>query len=274
MVLVLDIDMRSADGGMDGNMRKGLGSRNMESETSEPTNMRPGVAEKPSGRLADQVYQRLLDEIVSGALPPGTPMAELDLCDRLGVSRTPGREALIKLADIDLVRILPQSGSFVAPVSREAFGHAQFIREHLECALVAEAVRFVDATSLRELSDIIERQQHATTPAEFYARDEEFHHAIAAISRHEHVWQVIRQTKIHFDRVRHLTLREDAGHIPLLIEQHREIFNGLADCNEAQAVAAMRRHLREVFRRADGIFARQEESVAQLAAKRRPRRRQ
>ena len=101
MALVLDIDMRSADGGMDGNMRKGLGSRNMDGETSEPTNMRPGVAEKPGGRLADQVYQRLLDEIVSGALPPGTPMAELDLCDRLGVSRTPVREALIKLADIE-----------------------------------------------------------------------------------------------------------------------------------------------------------------------------
>jgi DNA-binding GntR family transcriptional regulator len=88
----------------------------------------------------------------------------------------------------------------------------------------------------------------------------------------EDVWQVIRQTKIHFDRVRHLTLQEDAGHIPLLIEQHREILNGLADCSEAQAVAAMRRHLREVFRRAEGIFARQEEAVTQVVAKRRPRR--
>jgi DNA-binding GntR family transcriptional regulator len=254
---------------MDRIVKTGLGSRNMD----EPTDMKASVAEKPGGRLADQVYARLLDEIVSGALPPGTPMAELDLCDRLGVSRTPVREALIKLADVDLVRIFPQSGSFVAPISREAFGHAQFIREHLECALVAEAVRFIDATSLRELGYIIERQELAATPGEFYALDEEFHHAIARISRHEDVWQVIRQTKIHFDRVRHLTLREDAGHIPLLIEQHREILGGLADCNEGQAVAAMRRHLREVFRRAEGIFARQEEAAAQLMTKRRPRRR-
>ena len=43
---------------------------------------------KAGRRLADQVYERLLDDIVSGALPPGTPMAELDLCERLGVSRT------------------------------------------------------------------------------------------------------------------------------------------------------------------------------------------
>ncbi len=122
---------------------------------SEPENMRAAAADKPGGRLADQVYGRLLDEIVSGALPPGTPMAELDLCRRLGVSRTPVREALIKLADADLVRIYPQSGSFVAPISREAFGHAQFIREHLECALVAEAVRFRN----------VQRRPRRSTPA-------------------------------------------------------------------------------------------------------------
>jgi DNA-binding GntR family transcriptional regulator len=249
-----------------------LGSRNMNGEASSPVKRRAGLAERPGRRLADQVYERLLEEIVSGALPPGRPIGEHDVCERLGVSRTPVREAMIKLADAGLVNIYPQSGTVVAPISREAFRHAQFIREHLECALVAEAVRFIDATSLRELGEIIERQEQAS-PAEFYASDEDFHHAIARISRHEDVWQVIRQTKIHFDRVRHLTLIEDAGHIPLLIEQHREILGGLADCNEERAVAAMRRHLREVFRRADGIFARQEEAAAELAAKRRPRRR-
>jgi DNA-binding GntR family transcriptional regulator len=250
-----------------------LESEDMADEAPEPIRPKPGAPEKTGRRLADQVYQRLLDEIVSGALPPGTPMAELDLCNRLGVSRTPVREALIKLADADLVRIYPQSGTVVAPLSREAFGHAQFIREHLECALVAEAVRFIDATALRELGDIIAEQERAATPAEFYVRDEAFHQAIARVSRHEDVWQVIRQTKIHFDRVRHLTLQEDAGHIPLLIQQHREILSGLADLSEERAVAAMRRHLREVFRRADGIFARQEENAAELSAKRRPRRR-
>lgn len=221
--------------------------------------MAPRAADLSKSRLADQVFERLLEDIVSGVLPPGTPLAELDLCDRLGVSRTPVREALIKLADVDLVRIYPQRGTFVLPISPEAFRHAQFIREHLECALVAEAVRHIDATSLRELNEIVEAQEQADAIGDssaFYAQDEAFHTAIARLSRREDVWRVIRQTKIHFDRVRHLTLIEDVAHIPLLIEQHREILAGLADCNETQAVAAMRRHLREVFRRAEGIFAR------------------
>lgn len=224
--------------------------------------------DRQSGRLADQVYDRLLSDIVRGVLPPGTPMAELDLCQRLGVSRTPVREALIKLADADLVRILPQRGSFVAPISFEAFRNAQFIREHLECALVGEAVRYIDATSLRELTEIIERQEEAAAVGlgeAFYEHDEAFHDAIARLSRYVGVWTVIRQTKIHFDRVRHLTLVLDVDHIPLLIEQHREILQGLADCNEGQAVAAMRRHLREVFRRSNAVIA-QQESLTRLRA--------
>ncbi|MDR3516501.1 MAG: GntR family transcriptional regulator [Azospirillaceae bacterium] len=201
-------------------------------------------------RLSGQVFDHLRDEIVRGALPPGTPMAELDLCARLSVSRTPVREALIKLADEGLVQILPQRGTFVAPISIAAAREAQFVREHLECALVAEAVRKIDATALREITETITRQEQAQrdgAPEAFYEADEAFHDAIARIGGHRGVRQVVRRAKLHFDRVRYLSL-QDAERIPLLINQHREIVAGLANCDETQAVAAMRRHLREVFR--------------------------
>ncbi len=224
-------------------------------------------------RLAGRVFDLLLTDIVRGVFPPGTPMGELDLCRRLGVSRTPVREALIKLSEIGLVCIYPQRGTFVAPISVEAFRDAQFIREHLECALVGEAVRYIDSTSLGELNDLIDQQEQAAKAESgeaFYERDEEFHACIARISRRANVWQVIRQTKIQFDRVRRVTLR-DITHIPLLVSQHREIVDGLAACDEARAVAAMRRHLREVFRRAELIFAEQEKLMQAPPQKRRRR---
>jgi DNA-binding GntR family transcriptional regulator len=232
------------------------------------------VAKESEGpnRLADQVFERLLEDIVSGRLVPGTPLSELELGATLGVSRTPIREALIKLADVNLVQIFPQRGTFVAPISADAFKHAQFIREHLECALVSEAVRYIDATSLRELNDILARQEAAAAlaePDEFYELDEEFHRAIARLGRRVEVWQVIRQTKIHFDRIRRLTLRADTSQIPGLIEQHREILRGLANCNEIEAVAAMRRHLREVFRHAEDIFLEQSRTTTVEPPKRR-----
>ncbi len=210
-------------------------------------------------RLASRVFERLLHDIVSGQLPPGTPMAELDLCNRLGVSRTPVREALIKLAEAGLVRIYPKRGSYVAPISMRAFHDAQFIREHLECALVGDAVRFIDASALRELNAIMELQEQACAEARadaFFEQDEAFHGCIARISGRGEVWRVIRQTKVQFDRVRRATLL-DPTHIPLLIDQHREILDGLAACDEARAIAAMRRHLREIFRRAEKIIGQQ-----------------
>jgi DNA-binding GntR family transcriptional regulator len=217
--------------------------------------------ELPERRLASRVYDTLLERIVRGELPPGTPMAELDLCRRLGVSRTPVREALIKLAEAGLVRILPKRGSYVAPISMSAFRDAQFIREHLECALVADAVRHMDATTMRELDALIVAQEQAARDGDgeaFFDQDEAFHAAIARLSGRPDVWAVVRQSKVQFDRLRLATLR-DTSHIPLLVEQHREIAAGLAACSEAQAVAAMRRHLREIFHRAEHIIHEQQE---------------
>lgn len=222
-------------------------------------------------RLAGQVFDHLRDDIVRGVLPPGTPMAELDLCNRLGVSRTPVREALIKLAEEGLVRIYPQRGTFVAPVSVEAFREAQFIREHLECALVAEASRRIDASGLRQLRSIIGQQEQCArdrNPELFYELDEAFHNAIARISGHTRVWQVVVQAKVHFDRVRYYNL-QTVDELPLLINQHTEIVEGLAACDEAKAVAAMRRHLREVFRTIDAISQADEASVQSAPRRRR-----
>ena len=208
--------------------------------------------------LADQVFEQLLGEIVSGMLLPGSQMSELGLCQRWGLSRTPIREALIKLAEIGLVKILPQRGTFVAPLSRTAFRSAQFAREHLECALVAEAIRHIDSTLLRELKEIISEQEQAASDLNgprFFEADEKFHRTIARKSLHEDVWSVLRHCKIHFDRVCHLIFVQDRAQIPVLIDQHREIVSGLANRNEDKAVAAMRRHLRQVLEGADCIFA-------------------
>jgi DNA-binding GntR family transcriptional regulator len=230
------------------------------------------MIDRRNRRLANQVYDTLRMDIVTGAMPPGASMSESDICARLGVSRTPVREALIELAKANLVLVYPQRGTFVAPISADAFRDAQFIREHLECALVGEAVRHLDSTALNELNAIIDRQRYAYSIGsadDFYQGDEDFHAAIARLSRRPGVHQVLLDAKIHFDRVRHMTL-QDIEHIPLLIEQHREILDGMANGDEAAAVAAMRRHLREVFHRAEGIIARQQAAVAKLPSQ--PRR--
>ncbi|MTJ82557.1 MAG: GntR family transcriptional regulator [Telmatospirillum sp.] len=205
--------------------------------------------DRRNSRLASQVFDSLREDIVRGVLPPNAPLSELDLCDRLHVSRTPVREALIKLAEEGLVKIYPQFGSFVAPISLEAVKVGQYIREHLECALIADAARRMDAEAARRIRENIDMQTAAVAKGdieEFYSLDNRFHALITELSGNPGVWSVILQAKTQFDRVRYQNIHEP-GRIARLLEQHRDIADNVISGDITKAKGALRRHLREVF---------------------------
>jgi len=201
-------------------------------------------------RLAAQVFETVKREIINSVLMPNTQLSEADLSKRLGVSRTPVREALIKLSEDGLVKIVPQVGTFVAPISIESVKEAQFIREHLECALIVDAARLMDAETLYYLRENLDRQKRAATVTEdwttFLTLDEAFHEALASVSGHPIAWRIIQQSQLHFYRVRVLSLRLPAQ-MAQVIEQHTTIVNALADGDERLAQAALRLHLKEAF---------------------------
>lgn len=200
-------------------------------------------------RLAVQVFETVREEIVSGALPPNTQLSEAELSERLGVSRTPVREALIKLSEDGLVRVVPQVGSFVAPISIDSVREAQFIRENLECALIVDAANKIDAASLRRMRDNIDQQDRAARDSDwnqFYGLDESLHAMLAAVSGHVQAWRVISQSKVHMDRVRHVSFRMP-DHMAKLITQHTAIVDAVASGDAGSAQKALRGHLREIF---------------------------
>jgi DNA-binding GntR family transcriptional regulator len=85
---------------------------------------------------ASAICNELRDAIVALELEPGTPLSEKELTLRFGVSRTPVREALIRLAEEGLVDIRPQSGTFVSRIPLAAIPEAVIVRQALEGALV------------------------------------------------------------------------------------------------------------------------------------------
>jgi GntR family transcriptional regulator, rspAB operon transcriptional repressor len=210
----------------------------------------PGATfDRQGPRLADQVFRYLRDQIVRGVLPPDTPLVEVEVAKQLRISRTPVREALIKLAEEELVRIYPQRGSFVAPISLEAVHDAQIIREHLECALMADVAQRITPAWQSLLEENLDKQKHAerrSNGALFYELDESFHAMLGEISGRARVWKMILQAKVHMDRVRYLS-HQEPGHIKKLIVQHRDIVGALTRHDAAAATEAMRQHLRMVF---------------------------
>ena len=89
--------------------------------------------------LVQQIYTILMELIVSIRLKPGRVMSEKEIADSLKASKTPVREALIKLEDAGLVRIVPKSGTYVSQISLESYIEACFAR--LQLGLVQCAVQ-------------------------------------------------------------------------------------------------------------------------------------
>src|SRR3546814_13301494 len=86
-------------------------------------------------------------------------LSEQKIAERRNVSRSPVREAFIKLGEAGLVRILPQRGTLVVKISQRSVEDARFIREAVECAVAREAAAIREPAALARLADSLTRQR-------------------------------------------------------------------------------------------------------------------
>jgi DNA-binding GntR family transcriptional regulator len=206
-------------------------------------------------KLSNQAYETMRRMIVRGDLSPGARLSEPDLTEQLGIGRTPLREAFLLLAQEGLIAIQPQSGSFVAAIDIDRVKEAQFVREHLECGIIREIAPSIGRRALGDIRRLLEQQDEALEdhdPDRFYELDEALHAEFCLIAGRPGVWRLIQGSKLHMDRVRHLSLHL-ADRIPRLIAQHRAILAALTEHDPDAAEAALRRHLREVFATIDTL---------------------
>jgi GntR family transcriptional regulator, rspAB operon transcriptional repressor len=201
------------------------------------------------GPLAQQVAAMLKDAIVRLELPPGSLLSETDTARRFGVSRQPIREAFIKLADMGLVAIRPQRGTFVTQISTRSVIDARFIREAVEVAVVREAAARPRPGLIPKLSNLIDRQSECADHndgAGFLKLDEAFHEALAEGIGRRMAWGILEDLKAQMDRVRFLSF-EGATPLAELVKQHQTIVDRIASGDPARAEAAMRAHLAEIL---------------------------
>jgi len=207
--------------------------------------------------IGTQLHRHLRGAIIRGELHPGQALSESEIAGQYSTSRQPVREAFIKLAEERLVIIQPQRGTFVVKISVADVLDARFVREAIEVAVVQEAATSAPPSAIKELRHLIEQQKEVMHGhnAEFLALDEEIHRTISLSVGRAHAWRVIEGIKAQMDRIRYLSL-DDATPLPLIIEQHSRILDGIEAGNPAAAAAAMRSHLREIIVSLPDIAAR------------------
>lgn len=216
--------------------------------------MKVGSLSRTTGR---EVYEDLHRQIVQGILRPGAPLSETSVAGRYGLSRTPVREVFWRLGQDGFLRVVPQAGTWVAPINVAAVHDSGFVREALECAAIPDAARRATAADGAHLQDLVARQAAALARpdfAAFFALDEAMHRHLTGMAGRPFVWQVIAGAKAQLDRVRFLSLA-DPDWPGMILGQHRAIVDRVLAGDGAGAAAAMRAHLRTAFAAMDRIAA-------------------
>jgi len=191
------------------------------------------------------VYRALRADIISMRVVPGWAINEKAVALEHSVSRTPVREALLRLAAENLVEIFPQSGTFVSRIPIAALPEAIMVRNALENLTVRAAAERADAESVATLRAMIDQQRKFEKKRDydaFHVADEGFHSTIARIAGHPDIWLIVEQVKVQVDRYRRLTLPVP-GRMGRVVDEHAAVVAGIAAGNPDKASAAMAAHL-------------------------------
>ncbi len=201
------------------------------------------------------IHSRIRGEIVSLARKPGEPLSEKEITEVYGVSRTPVREAILRLANEGLVDIFPQSGTFVARIPQRALPEAIVIRMALEEKAARLAAERATRSQVMGLQAIVEQLREAAAAGNregFHQADEHFHAAIAEMAGYPGIWSLVQQVKVQVDRYRRLTLPQE-GRMLRVIEEHQAIVDAIAARDPDRAAAFVSAHLGALIASLDDI---------------------
>ena len=220
-----------------------------EPSPQEPSETRLTPLERFSGSLGQRVYQTLREAILSLAYRPGEILRKPEICEALGVSRSPVADAVARLATEGLVDVVPQAGTFVARFSMEEIREGAFLREAIEMAAVERVAETITEDQLTQLRRNLTVQAALIADGDvpgFYQMDAAMHELILSFSGFRRLAQVSETAWLHVNRARQLILPVP-GRIAATLDEHRAILATLEARDPAAARLATRHHLRQLI---------------------------
>jgi DNA-binding GntR family transcriptional regulator len=199
--------------------------------------------------VADTIFAELHQQILSLELPPGTKVSEADVAKALGVSRQPVRDAFFRLSQLGFLLIRPQRATVISKISKAAVLRARFVRIALETACWTAAMEVITEEQISDLEDLLKEQSAAIEANDqklFHTLDDDLHCRICKIAGHQHVWTLIKEQKVHMDRVRFISLT--IGAAQRAYDDHLELIAALRSGQKSQLEATLKEHLGRIER--------------------------
>lgn len=195
--------------------------------------------------LAERAYRDIRRLIVTLELAPGAVISEPDLQDRLGMGRTPIREALRRLANEHLVEVYPRRGMFVAALDPRDLTAISELREELEpfAARLAAARRTdADLDVIDALLDAMAATGARPDMRDLIELDQRVHHHVYLCAHNDYLRGVLEQHYMHALRIWFLAL-DKVTHLPEAMDENRDLLLAIRDGDADRAAAIMTSHV-------------------------------
>lgn len=195
--------------------------------------------------LRDVVFNTLRQAILTGDLKPGERLMEMHLADKLGVSRTPIREAIHKLELEGLVTIIPRRGAEVAQITEKSMNDVLEVRRALDalCAeLACDRISEKELDGLKAACDHFELTTHTQDLKKIAQADVALHDIIVQATGNQRLIQLINNLSEQMYRYRFEYIKDSCRH-EMLVEEHRIIYQSIVRKDKETAAAAARTHI-------------------------------
>lgn len=200
----------------------------------------------------DQAYQLIKEAILYQKFQAGVTYSQEFLCQELGISRTPVREALLELQKEGYVQFFRGKGIQVVSLDQDSIQDILEVRLYLEqisAVLAAKRASIEDVASIRECLD---QQQHNPDSENIdfcYRLDHQFHRAIAKATHNKHLFQMLNSTLDHYLRFEMLSIYNNVKDASAILNEHSEIYDAISTHNEEKAGEMAKMHLRNAYHR-------------------------
>ncbi len=196
--------------------------------------------------LSIRVYKAMKRDIIRGIYPSGEPLSEKELAKQYKASRTPVREAALRLQEDRLLRIVPNRGYFVSPITFQELTDIYEYRVAVECAAAELAAsKATESELLQKLIELSETSYQADSIEsyiEFIEADTIFHVGIARLSRNQMLIKAVHESRCQMERIMYAAIDiRYFGELPT--REHRAIMKDIVEHNPDAARRHMHDHI-------------------------------
>jgi GntR family transcriptional regulator, rspAB operon transcriptional repressor len=227
-------------------LKKGSSQRTVRRQHLSLPGRHAAIGESSTDSLSKRVYQALKRDIVAGIHAPGEALSEKDLAERYSSSRTPVREAAVRLQQDHLLKIIPNRGYFITKISVQDLTDLYDYRVAVECACAElAAIKSMNSALLERLEALANTEYRVNdreSYEDFISKDTDFHVSIAELARNHLLLQAVEAARCQMERIMYAAI--DIGYYGELPgHEHRGILDAIKKRDARAARQLMYDHI-------------------------------